>query len=197
MKSTANQFIKPLTCKRNSKGELEIGGCNISDLINNFGSPLYIYDEATMTSIITDFKEAFKDTDIHLMYASKAFMTKGVCKIMQKHDLGLDCVSSGELYTAYSSGFDMKNIVFNGNNKTNEELNYALDWGVILFSVDNFAEARRLNTICVQKNKTVNILLRVTPGIECHTHEYIKTGHLDSKFAKQYCSTLIFDFSAQ
>ena len=67
MKSTANQFIKPLTCKRNSKGELEIGGCNISDLINNFGSPLYIYDEATMTSIITDFKEAFKDTDIHLM----------------------------------------------------------------------------------------------------------------------------------
>lgn len=182
MKSTANQFIKPLTCKRNSKGELEIGGCNISDLINNFGSPLYIYDEATMTSIITDFKEAFKDTDIHLMYASKAFMTKGVCKIMQKHGLGLDCVSSGELYTAYSSGFDMKNIVFNGNNKTNEELNYALDWGVILFSVDNFAEARRLNTICVQKNKTVNILLRVTPGIECHTHEYIKTGHLDSKF---------------
>lgn len=182
MRNTANQNIKPITCMRDKKGDLYIGGCKIIDLVNKFGSPLYIYDYATIKSIISDFKEAFKGTDIHVMYAAKAFMTKSICKIMQKEGLGLDCVSSGELYTAFSSNFDMSNIVFNGNNKTIDEIKLAIDWGVKLFSVDNFLEAENLNNVCKEKNIKIDILLRITPGIECHTHEYIQTGHLDSKF---------------
>ena len=182
MSFTANQSIKPVTYKRNDNNEMEIGGCSIKNLINQFGSPLYIYDYDTILSIINDYKQAFEGTSVHMMYASKAFMTQSICQIMKKEGFGLDCVSSGEIYTAYSTGFDMKKIVFNGNNKTIDELKYALDKGVGLFSVDNFLEAKRLDNLCRQQNITVNILLRITPGIECHTHEYIQTGHLDCKF---------------
>lgn len=182
MIKTANQSVKPKTCKRNDKGILEIGGIEITKLVEKFGSPLYVYDFATIDSITKDFKKAFEGRDIHMMYAAKAFMTKAVCKIMQNENFGLDCVSAGELYTAHSAGFDMKNIVFNGNNKSIEELNIAIDFGVQLFSVDNFTEAKNLNKVAKEKNVNVNILLRITPGIECHTHEYIQTGNIDSKF---------------
>ncbi len=182
MTFTANQSIKPKTCKRNGKGILEVGGIEITDLVKQFGSPLYVYDFATIDSITKDFKKAFEGRDIHMMYAAKAFMTKAICRIMQKENFGLDCVSAGELYTAHSAGFDMKNIVFNGNNKSVEELEIAIDFGVQLFSVDNFTEAKNLDKVAKSKNVTVNILLRITPGIECHTHEYIQTGNTDSKF---------------
>lgn len=182
MTNTANQSVRPKTCKRNKNNVLEVGGVEIPKLVQDFGSPLYIYDFETIDSITKDFKKAFEGRDIHMMYAAKAFMTKAICKIMQKENFGLDCVSAGELYTAHSAGFDMKNIVFNGNNKTCEELRIAIDFGVQLFSVDNFTEAKNLNKIAKEKNVTVNILLRITPGIECHTHEYIQTGNIDSKF---------------
>lgn len=182
MTFTANQSIKPKTCKRNEKGILEVGGIEITELVKQFGSPLYVYDFETIDSITKDFKKAFEGRDIHMMYAAKAFMTKAICKIMQKENFGLDCVSAGELYTAHSAGFDMKNIVFNGNNKSVEELEIAIDFGVQLFSVDNFTEAKNLDKVAKSKNVTVNILLRITPGIECHTHEYIQTGNTDSKF---------------
>lgn len=182
MKNTANQSVKPKTCNRNDNGILEVGGVEIPKLIKEFGSPLYIYDYATIDSITSDFKKAFEGRDIHMMYAAKAFMTKAICKIMKKENFGLDCVSAGELFTAHSVGFDMKNIVFNGNNKTPEELRIAIDFGVQLFSVDNFTEAKNLDIVAKEKGVTVNILLRITPGIECHTHEYIQTGNLDSKF---------------
>jgi diaminopimelate decarboxylase len=109
-------------------------------------------------------------------------MTKAICKFMQKKNFGLDCVSTGELFTAYSSGFNMQNIVYNGNNKTKNDIYDAVDMGISLFSVDNFLEAKNLNTVCSEKNIKMNILLRITPGIECHTHEYIQTGQTDSKF---------------
>ncbi len=182
MNNTANQSVRPKTCKRNENNVLEVGGIEIPELVKKFGSPLYIYDFETIDSITKDFKKAFEGRDIHMMYAAKAFMTKAICKIMQKENFGLDCVSAGELYTAHSAGFDMKNIVFNGNNKTCEELRIAIDFGVQLFSVDNFTEAKNLDKVAKEKNVTVNILLRITPGIECHTHEYIQTGNIDSKF---------------
>lgn len=182
MNNTANQSVRPKTCKRNNNGILEVGGIEIPELIKKFGSPLYIYDFETIDSITKDFKKAFEGRDIHMMYAAKAFMTKAICKIMQKENFGLDCVSAGELYTAHSADFDMKNIVFNGNNKTCEELRIAIDFGVQLFSVDNFTEAKNLDKVAKEKNVKVNILLRITPGIECHTHEYIQTGNIDSKF---------------
>lgn len=182
MNNTANQSVRPKTCKRNNNGILEVGGIEIPELVKKFGSPLYIYDFDTIDSITKDFKKAFEGRDIHMMYAAKAFMTKAICKIMQKENFGLDCVSAGELYTAHSADFDMKNIVFNGNNKTCEELRIAIDFGVQLFSVDNFTEAKNLDKVAKEKNVKVNILLRITPGIECHTHEYIQTGNIDSKF---------------
>lgn len=182
MNNTANQSVRPKTCKRNNNGILEVGGIEIPELVKKFGSPLYIYDFDTIDSITKDFKKAFEGRDIHMMYAAKAFMTKAICKIMQKENFGLDCVSAGELYTAHLADFDMKNIVFNGNNKTCEELRIAIDFGVQLFSVDNFTEAKNLDKVAKEKNVKVNILLRITPGIECHTHEYIQTGNIDSKF---------------
>lgn len=182
MTTTANQSITPVTCKRNSNGTLEIGECKIPDLIKEFGSPLMVFDEKTIRNITSAFKDAFKNTDIHMMFASKAFMPSAICKIMKQEKFGLDCVSLGELFTAKNSGFDLKNVVFNGNNKTVEELEFAIAENVGLISVDNFLEAKRINEICEKKNKTAKILLRITPGIECHTHEYIQTGQLDSKF---------------
>jgi len=179
---TANQSIKPVTCKFDEFNNLEIGGCKVSELIKEYGSPLMIYDDKTIREMTRNFKKAFKNTNIQMMYAAKAFTSTAIFKIMQKEGFGLDCVSGGEIYTAKASDFDMKNIIFNGNNKSKAELEFATDNGVGLISVDNFYEAKLLNEICQKKNITVKILLRVTPGIECHTHEYIKTGHLDSKF---------------
>ena len=180
---TANQDIRPITRNINAKGNIEIGGCDLVELANTYGTPLYIYDEATIRSITKSYKDAFKDyPNIKMMFASKAFMTKAICKIMEQEGFGLDLCSGGEIYTAKSSGFDMSKTMFNGNNKTYDEIEMALSYGIGTVSVDNFFELALLNNIAEAKNKTVRILLRITPGIECHTHEYIQTGHLDSKF---------------
>ncbi len=183
MQHTANQNIRPITAKINEKNHLEVGGCDLVDLANQYGTPLYIYDETTIRSIARDYKNAFKDyPNINMMFAAKAFMTKAVCKIMQEENFGLDLCSGGEIYTAYSAGFPMVNTIFNGNNKNSEEIELALNVGVGAISVDNFLELAMLDNIAKSYDKKVKILLRITPGIECHTHEYIQTGHLDSKF---------------
>ena len=182
-KLTANQNIKPLTAKRNSDGNLEIGGCCLNKLAEKYGTPLYVFDEETIRSIAKTYKDAYKDfPKINMMYAAKAFMTKAVCKIMLEEGFGLDLCSSGEIYTAVSAGFDMSKTIFNGNNKSYEELCFALDSGVRTISADNFHELELLDSIAKSKNITARILLRITPGIECHTHEYIQTGKIDSKF---------------
>ncbi|MBE7704276.1 MAG: diaminopimelate decarboxylase [Cyanobacteria bacterium SIG29] len=175
--------MKPITTKINEKGNIEIGGCDLIDLANQYGTPLYIFDEETIRSITKSYKDAFKNyPNMKMMFASKAFMTKAICKIMEQEGFGLDLCSGGELYTAKSANFDMSKTMFNGNNKTYEELSMAIEYGVGTISVDNFFELALLNSIAKSNNKTVRILLRITPGIECHTHEYIQTGHLDSKF---------------
>ncbi len=180
---TANQNIKPITTKINEKGNIEIGGCDLVELANKYNTPLYVFDEATIRSMTQSYKKAFeKYPNIKMMFAAKAFMTKAICKIMQQEGFGLDLCSGGEIYTAKSSGFEMSKTLFNGNNKSYDELNYALECGIETISVDNFFELALLNDIAKSHNKKINILLRITPGIECHTHEYIQTGHLDSKF---------------
>ena len=180
---TANQNIKPITTKINENGNIEIGGCDLVELANKYNTPLYVFDEATIRSMTGSYKKAFeKYPNIKMMFAAKAFMTKSICKIMQQEGFGLDLCSGGEIYTAQSSGFDMSHTLFNGNNKSYDELNYALSCGIQTISVDNFFELALLNDIAKSQNKTISILLRITPGIECHTHEYIQTGHLDSKF---------------
>ncbi|MBQ8887661.1 MAG: diaminopimelate decarboxylase [Candidatus Gastranaerophilales bacterium] len=180
---TANQNIKPVTTQINENGNIQIGGCDLVDLANQYGTPLYVFDEQTIRSMTNSYKEAFKSyPKMKMMFASKAFMTKAICKIMEQEGFGLDLCSGGEIYTANASGFDMSKTLFNGNNKSYDDLVLALEYGVGTISVDNFFELALLNDIAKSQDKVVRILLRITPGIECHTHEYIQTGHLDSKF---------------
>ncbi len=180
---TANQSIKPVTTKINENGHLEIGGCDLVELAEKYETPLYVFDEKTIRTIANEYKTAFKDyPNINMLYAAKAFMTKAICKIMSSEGFGFDLVSGGEIYTAHSAGVDMSKCLFNGNNKSYEELQLALEVGVGKFSVDNFLELALLNEAAGAAGKKADILLRITPGIECHTHEYIQTGHLDSKF---------------
>ncbi len=181
--NTANQNIKPITAKINEHGNIEIGGCDLTELANKYSTPLYIYDEQTIRSMTKSYKDAFKNyPKINMMFAAKAFMTKAICKIMEQEGFGLDLCSGGEIYTAKSANFDMSKTLFNGNNKSYEEIVFAIQSGVGTISVDNFYELELINNIAKELKTNVRILLRITPGIECHTHEYIKTGNLDSKF---------------
>ena len=183
MTTSTNQFLKPLTTGVNSTGNLEIGGCDLVELAEKYGTPLYVLDEETIRAVCRDYKKAFaKYPKIHMMYASKALCVSAVTKILDNEGFGFDTVSAGEIYTVYKAGVDISHVLFNGNNKSFDELSLALELGVGRISVDNFFELALLNEIAQSKNKTVDILLRITPGIECHTHEYIQTGHLDSKF---------------
>lgn len=180
---TANQSLKPVTTKINDKSHIEIGGCDLVELAQQYGTPLYVFDEKTIRTIAREYKDAFKSyPKVSMLYASKAFMTKAIVRILDEEGFGFDMVSGGEIYTAHSAGADMKKCLFNGNNKSYDELQMAVELGVGLVSVDNFLELALLNEVAKSNGKTIDILLRVTPGIECHTHEYIQTGHLDSKF---------------
>ena len=183
MEKTANQNIRPITTKINEKNNIEIGGCDLIELTEKYGTPLIVYDYQTLIAMANAYKKAFSDyPNIQMLFASKAFMTKGVCQIFSKEGFGFDVVSGGEIYTAYKAGVDMSTTLFNGNNKTFEEIDLALKVGVGIFSADNYFELEHLNKRSKEQNKISNILLRITPGIECHTHKYIQTGHLDSKF---------------
>ena len=183
MKTSTNQLQKPVTTTVNTFGNLEIGGCDLVELAEKYSTPLYVFDEQTIHSICKDYKAAFeKYPNIRMMYASKALCTSAVAKILDREGFGFDTVSAGEIYTVYKAGIDMKHVLFNGNNKSFDELSLAIELGVGRISVDNFFELALLNEIAQSKNTNVDILLRITPGIECHTHEYIQTGHLDSKF---------------
>lgn len=183
MTSSTNQLLKPLTLKTNDNGNLSIGGCDLTELAEKYGTPLYVLDEETIRAVCRDYKKAFsKYKKVRMMYASKALCTMGTSVLISSEGFGFDVVSGGEIYTLHKAGIDMSNVLFNGNNKSIDELNLALDLGVGRISVDNFLELSLLNELAKSKNLVANILLRITPGIECHTHEYIQTGHLDSKF---------------
>lgn len=183
MSQSANQSLKPISIAKTLYGNLEVGGCDMVDLADKFGTPLYIIDEKTLRQICADYKNAFsKYPKTKMMYASKALCSSAIATILDQEGFGFDTVSGGEIYTVYKAGIDMSHVLFNGNNKSYDELELALDLGVGRISVDNFLELAILNNLAQAKNKTADILLRITPGIECHTHEYIQTGHLDSKF---------------
>lgn len=180
---STNQSLKPITTKINDVGNLEIGGCDLVKLAEKYGTPLYVLDEATIRKICRDYKDAFKGyPKVNMMYASKALCSSATSALIASEGFGFDVVSSGEIFTVYKSGANMSKVLFNGNNKSYDELSLAIELGVGRISVDNFFELSLLNEIAKSHKKIVNILLRITPGIECHTHEYIQTGHLDSKF---------------
>lgn len=180
---STNQSLKPITTKINDVGNLEIGGCDLVKLAEKYGTPLYVLDEATIRKICRDYKDAFKGyPKVNMMFASKALCSSATSALIASEGFGFDVVSSGEIFTVYKSGANMSKVLFNGNNKSYDELSLAIELGVGRISVDNFFELSLLNEIAKSHKKIVNILLRITPGIECHTHEYIQTGHLDSKF---------------
>lgn len=172
------------TSKINAQGHLEIGGVDATDLKEQFGTPLYVVDEQLVRERCREYMEAFRASGLgfQVAYASKAFCVMAMCALAAEEELSLDVVSDGELFTALQAGFPAERIHFHGNNKTLEEIEMALDAEIGCFVVDNFNELHLLQAVAADKNRKVNILLRVTPGVEAHTHEYISTGQTDSKF---------------
>lgn len=180
-----NQCLLPITATVNSHDHLEIGGCDLSDLVQQYGSPLYVLDEETVRTACRQYRQAFQDYypgESLVIYASKAWNCMAVCALVASEGLGIDVVSGGELYTALQAGVPAKRIYFHGNNKSLEELEFAIEAGCTLV-VDNWHELNLLVGLSGSRVPgSTRIMLRLTPGIECHTHDYIRTGHLDSKF---------------
>ncbi|KZL93313.1 diaminopimelate decarboxylase [Clostridium magnum] len=174
---------------------LYIGGVSTVDLAKEYSTPLYVIDEELTRSQCRRYYDAFKveEKGNKVAYAGKAFLTLAMCQIVRDEGLHLDVVSGGELYTAWKSKFPMEEVYFHGNNKTLEEIEMGLNLGVGKFVVDNMYEVERINKIAQKKNKIQKILLRLTPGIEAHTHEYIKTGQIDSKFGFTVLDNKIID----
>ncbi|PTX50868.1 diaminopimelate decarboxylase [Melghirimyces profundicolus] len=172
------------TSRINERGHLEIGGCDTVELAEQFGTPLYVMDEQMIRSRMRAYVEAFRKTGLRFRvgYASKAFNTLAMCRLVAEEGLYLDVVSDGELYTALKAGFPPERIYFHGNNKTPEELDMGLEVGIGWFVVDNFTELSMLDARACKKGTIARILLRTTPGVEAHTHNYIQTGQEDSKF---------------
>ena len=171
--------------KINSKGHLTLGGADTVELAKEYGTPLYVFDENDIRNNCRSFKEAFEKYyggNAKVYYASKAFSCKEMYRLVNSENLCTDVVSGGELYTALSAGFPAENIGFHGNNKTPDELSFALDSKVGRIVVDNMTELHTLNAIAKEKGVCQKILLRIKPGIDCHTHDYIKTGQIDCKF---------------
>lgn len=172
------------TSRINERGHLEIGGCDTTELAARFGTPLYVMDEAFIRNRMREYVQAFQKTGIpfQVAYASKAFCVMAMCRIVEEEGLSLDVVSEGELYTALQAGFPASRIHFHGNNKTPAEIEFAIDAGIGCFVVDNFDELAMLERMAAEKAVRVKALLRVAPGVEAHTHEFISTGQIDSKF---------------
>lgn len=171
------------TMKVNPSGHLEIGGYDTVLLAKDFGTPLYVMDEALIREICGRYRKFFIEKhQAEVFYASKAFLTMAICRLIDQEGLGLDVVSGGELYTAIKAKFPAEKICFHGNNKQQDELKMALEYGVGRIVIDNYREMELLGSLAEQMGKTVEVLMRVSPGVEAHTHEYIKTGQIDSKF---------------
>ena len=179
-------------------GELNISGVGVRELKAQYGTPLYVYDENMLVNqcrtFISNFKSSRFKTEV--LYASKAFSCLEVLRIASREGLGVDVVSLGEIHTAYKAGYDMKRAYFHGNNKTREELQYALEVGVGTIVIDNDYEYEIINEIVKESGNTVDVLLRINTGIDAHTHEYIKTAKDDSKFGYSVYDETIYDLIA-
>lgn len=169
----------------NEKGHLTIDGLDTADLAQKYGTPLYVMDEDLLRENCRSFKQSIDRCyggKGLVCYASKVFCCKEMYRIMMSEDMGLDVVSAGELYTAASVGFPMEKVCFHGNNKTDEELLMALEQNVGRIVVDNIFELERLNRLACERGAKANIMFRIKPGIDAHTHDFVRTGQIDSKF---------------
>ena len=169
----------------NQKGHLVLGGMDAVDLAKEYGTPLYVMEEDTILSAMREYKasvDRFYDGNGLICYASKAFSCKEIYRIANREGLGTDVVSGGELYTALSVGFPAEKICFHGNNKSDGELEYALTSGVGRIVVDNAEELDRLSAIADRLGKKAPVMIRIKPGVDAHTHSFVMTGQIDSKF---------------
>ena len=178
------QPILPDTAAANEEGHLVLGGCDLVELAEEFGTPLYIFDEATLRNACRMFRREFEERypDSLVIYACKAFICRALAQIFKEEGLGLDVVSGGEIYLARLVDFPREKVYFHGNNKTAEELELALSRGVGRIVVDNFSEITLLEQLARQAGRVQEVLLRISPGIDPHTHEFLATGVVDSKF---------------
>lgn len=179
-----NRNLAPLTARCDTQGRLAVGGCLLSDLTRIYGTPLYVLDEATLRATCRAYRLALAEHypgEALAVYASKANSSLAITALVASEGLGLDAVSAGELLTALEGGMPAERIVLHGNNKSADELQLAIDRGVTVV-LDNWNDIELLSRLAAVRPRPVRVLVRFTPGIECHTHEYIRTGHLDSKF---------------
>ena len=165
-------------------GILTLGGVSAVALAQQFGTPLYVMEEDKIRKVCRAYQKAIEESSLSglILYASKAFMSLAMCKIVEQEGLGLDVVSAGELYTALQANFPVEKIYLHGNNKTPLELRMAVEAGIGRVVVDSYSEIDLLEQIAADMGKTMDVSLRVKPGVEAHTHEYIQTGMYDSKF---------------
>ena len=175
--------------------ELYVGGVKASDLSKEYGTPLYVIDEELVRSNCRRYYNAMKceERGNRVTYAGKAFINMSMCNLVNEENLYLDVVSGGELYTAYKAGFPLERIYFHGNNKSDYEIDLGVRLGIGRFIVDNIHELEVLNSIAQEYGRVQKVYLRITPGVEAHTHEYIKTGQLDSKFGFPVIGDTVYD----
>ncbi|MDO8578780.1 MAG: diaminopimelate decarboxylase [Dehalococcoidales bacterium] len=168
----------------NKQGHLVIGGCDTVELAKEFGTPLYVFDEAALRNKCTEYKTEFNKRypGTTVLYAAKAFLCRAMANLIKEEGLGMDIVSGGEMGIAASVDFPLENTFFHGNNKSADELRQALQCGVGRIVVDNFHELKMLDKLSGEKDRRPTILLRITPGVDVHTHANIVTGNIDSKF---------------
>ena len=176
--------LLPLTSKVNKEGTLEIGGCDLVDLSNHYGTPLYVYDEATIRATCQEFVSQFESfyPNSHISYSSKAFTSPYLIKILGEENLGIDVVSGGELSVVQYAKFPYQKVNFHGNNKSYEELKQAVEWKIGCITLDSFDEIFLLNKIASKLSMKQNVLIRVSPSVNPKTHILTTTGTLDSKF---------------
>jgi diaminopimelate decarboxylase len=182
--ASPNRNLAPLSSALDGEGQLQVGGCTLSELARTYGTPLYVLDEATLRASCRAYREALQrhyPGPSLALYASKANSSLAITALVAEEGLGLDAVSAGELLTALGGGMPAERIVLHGNNKSAEELALAAAHGVTVV-LDNWRDIELLTQLAPSLSEPVRLMLRFTPGIECHTHEYIRTGHLDSKF---------------
>ena len=178
------QTVFPETARINEDGQLLIGGCNTLELADQYGTPVYVLDEVTLRARCRSFVQEFQQRHAasQIVYAAKAYINPALAQIFDQEGLGLDVVSGGELAIARAAGFPLERVYFHGNNKGPEELAEAVAQGIGRVVVDSFHELELLDRIAADAGKVQEILLRVSPGIDPHTHSHTTTGILDSKF---------------
>lgn len=183
---TNNKYSKRLMTNMevNDQNHLVIGGVDTQELVRKYGTPVNVYDLSLIKEKIYAFKDAFKEYEkkTQVAYASKAFSSLALYELLADEDVSLDVVSGGELYLAIQAGFPKERIHFHGNNKSYDELETAISENIGCIVVDNFVEIDMIQETAEKQGRVVDVLIRVTPGVEAHTHEYITTGQADSKF---------------